>query len=493
VVIGLVGAVGTQLDRVRSLLEERLRVAGYTVKQIRISHDVIPDIAPVGKLPEGDEYSRIKAYMDAGNKARKESGDNAILALGTAAFINSQREKDEEGIPKNAPKRAYLVISLKHPEEVTQLREIYPEGFYLVGVHADGNRRLNYLTNDKRMTPENAHSLMERDKDEHLLYGQRLVDTFHLSDFFVHIDENEDQLKFSIWRLIDLIFGYPYVTPTFDEYAMFMAYSASLRSADMSRQVGAVVTVNDQVVGTGANDCPKAGGGLYWPVLNPQTNKIEDRIHGRDYMRGDDCNKLEQEKIVDEILRSATEVGIDCETLRSVLIESRIFDLTEFGRVVHAEMESLLSCSREHISVRGGTLYTTTFPCHNCAKHIVAAGILRVVFIEPYLKSKAAEFHTDSIQVGLAQTETGGEQRDMVKFQPFVGVGPRRFFDLFSMRLGSGYPLKRNDQGHVLDWKLEDGRLRLQMLPFSYLDLELVASKLFERAREKNKERENAK
>ncbi|MDN3612645.1 hypothetical protein QWZ16_23945 [Vibrio ostreicida] len=26
------------------------------------------------------------------------------------------------------------------------------------------------------------------------------------------------------------------------------------------------------------------------------------------------------------------------------------------------------------------------FPCHNCAKHIVASGIKRVVYVEPYPK-----------------------------------------------------------------------------------------------------------
>ena len=44
----------------------------------------------------------------------------------------------------------------------------------------------------------------------------------------------------------------------------------------------------------------------------------------------------------------------------------------------HAEMEALLSCARSGVSTRGATLYSTTFPCHNCAKHIIAAGVARV-------------------------------------------------------------------------------------------------------------------
>ena len=115
---------------------------------------------------------------------------------------------------------------------------------------------------------------------------------------------------------------------------------------------------------------------------------------------------------------------------------------------------------------------------------IVSAGIARVVFIEPYPKSKAAEFHEDSIQVGFRAGAGGDPGPTRVRFEPFVGVGPRRFFDLFSVRLGSGYHLKRKDaRGERLEWKPENGRLRLQMLPASYLDLELLASDMFNKAR----------
>ena len=60
--------------------------------------------------------------------------------------------------------------------------------------------------------------------------------------------------------MVDLWFGNPFITPTFDEHAMFLAFSAALRSADLSRQVGAVITKDSQILSAGANDCPKAGG-----------------------------------------------------------------------------------------------------------------------------------------------------------------------------------------------------------------------------------------
>lgn len=477
--IGLVGAVGTELEKVARILGDRLKVSGYSVEDVSISSIIIPQCTEVEQCCASDEYERISHLMNAGNKARMESGDNSILALGTAAWISSRREKeqDENESPKYSPRKAYIIKSLKHPDEVVRFREIYPQGFYLVGVYSDEKRRSQYLTEEKRISTENAEQLILRDQDENLPYGQRVTDTFHLSDAFVRLEGDDDHLKNSLWRFLEIIFAHPHRTPTFDEYAMFLAFSASLRSADLARQVGAVIAKNKEIIATGANDCPKYGGGLYWPEFDPEKKKILDLPDGRDYMRGEDANKIEQQKIINGIIEQAIGKGIDEHTLRKALDDSRIRDLTEFGRVVHAEMEALLCCTRNNISSRNATLYCTTFPCHNCAKHIIAAGIERVVYIEPYPKSKAAEFHSDALVLGFNKEEK------LVHFEPFVGIGPRRFFDLFSMRLGSGLPLKRKDaDGQALHWKPEGANLRLQMLPCSYLDLELIAGTMFKQS-----------
>lgn len=470
-VIGLVGAVGTELDKASRIIEQRLNTHKYEVQHVRISRDVIPQIISVSRHPS-DEYERITGLMQAGNEARRKAKDYSILALGAASLISSLRAKDDAGETqqKPAPRRAYIISSLKHPDEVRRLRDIYPQGFYLLGIHSDEPRRHAYLVQEKRIESLKATELIERDEDEHTEYGQQVAATFHLSDFFVHINGHDLALRNSVWRILDLLFGDPYKTPTFDEYAMFMAFAAALRSADLSRQVGAVIAKNREIIATGANDCPKFRGGLYWPEFNEKSQDIEDAKAGRDYTRGDDSNKVEQRAIINDIIREASATGVAEELLRKALAKSRIGDLTEFGRVVHAEMEALLSCARSHASASGATLYCTTFPCHNCAKHVIAAGIERVVYIEPYQKSRAIDFHSDAIAAGF-------------RFEPFVGVGPRRFFDLFSMRLGSGRAVKRKDDaGHALAWKPENSHLRLQMLPSTYLDLELIASNMFHAA-----------
>ena len=472
-VIGLVGAVGSELFKVAQILEERLKRADYETIHIKISKDIIPLLIDISEIQEANESNRISNLMDAGNKARKNADDNSILALGAASKISSLRYNDD-GQPKPRQKTAYIINSLKHPEEVLRLRDIYPRGFYLIGVHSDKKRRLEYLTNDKGISDDDAKKLINRDEYEKFPYGQHVADTFHMSDFFVRDDGTDDRLKNSLWRIVDILFGDPFRTPTFDEYAMFLAFAASLRSADLSRQVGAVIGKKKEVIATGANDCPQYGGGLYWPIINKENGEISDSPDGRDYMRGKDSNTEQQKIIIDEIIEKGEKEGLDASKLKNALECSRIRDLTEYGRVVHAEMEALLSCARNQISAREGTLYCTVYPCHNCAKHIIAAGINRVVYIEPYHKSKAQEFHSESLCAGFEESD------DAVNFEPFVGVGPRLFFDLFSMKLGSGLELKRKDgDGNKIDWKLEDSQLRLQMNPSSYLQFEDAANKKF--------------
>ncbi len=483
-IIGLVGAIGTDMGDVIDVFSDRLKLVGYTVHVIKVSREIIPKLTPV-KVEGIGEAARIRAYMDAGDRIREKTikykegkpleWDYGILANGAAAEIASIRAAQGS---RELKRTAFIIDSLKHPEEVHRLRQIYPRGFYLIGVHPDESVRTAFLKR-KGVADGDIEKLVDRDADENLKHGQRVNDTFHLSDFFVRQDNDPLKFSASVIRIFDILFGSLYITPTFDEFAMFLAFTASLRSADLSRQVGAVVARGAEILGTGANDCPKYGGGLYWPELNPESHEIEDKADGRDYRRGEDSNKIEQRKIIDGIIAKATEAGIDPVKLAEALKASRIKDLTEYGRVVHAEMEALMSCARNNVSTRDAQLFCTTFPCHNCAKHIIAAGVGRVVFIEPYQKSKAVEFHSDAISVGFKPAE------GTVHFEPFVGVGPRRFFDLFSMSLGAGYPIERkDDDGLTKEWNLNSSsKLRVQMLPGSYIELEAEAAAQFEQQR----------
>ncbi|MCX9476510.1 cytidine deaminase, partial [Vibrio cholerae] len=174
-------------------------------------------------------------------------------------------------------RKAFIISSLKHPEEVQKLRTIYSRGFYLIGIHSSEISRRDFLIANKGMSENEANLLIKRDADESDKHGQHTRDTYHLSDFFIDYGSNRHKAQYDIWRTLDLMFGKPFVTPTFDEFAMFMAFSSSLRSADLSRQVGAVMTKNKNIIATGANDIPQAGGGLYWPDYDSKGEKIVDK------------------------------------------------------------------------------------------------------------------------------------------------------------------------------------------------------------------------
>lgn len=478
IVIGLVGAVGTQRKRVVEAITDRLKAFKYDTREISISQDVISMLYSDIPRTFPSEFERISTFIDRGNRARRSSGDNSILAMGACSEIFRERKRDEHGSIEPGQRIAYIVSSLKHPEEVRRLRRVYADGFYLIGIYSSRDMRRDYLVKEKGMELKQAEELIERDEDEVEGHGQHTRDTFHLADFFIHLSNQNAAWKNSLWRTLDLVFGNPYITPNFDEYAMFMAFASALRSADLSRQVGAVIARDNEILATGANDCPKPGGGLYWPEYDPETCEYADAKNGRDYKRGEDSNKKEQRKMIDEIL-SRLDEGIDKSKVEAALLRSRIGDLTEYGRAVHAEMEALLFCARNAVDARGATLYATTFPCHNCAKHIIAAGIARVVYVEPYPKSKAMEFHSDAIAQGQNPSPP------LVALEPFVGIGPRKFFDLFSMRLSTGFELTRKGkEGRVFDWQRGESCARIQMLPRCYLEHEADATQRFATYRE---------
>ena len=57
----------------------------------------------------------------------------------------------------------------------------------------------------------------------------------------------------------------------------------------------------------------------------------------------------------------------------------------------HAEKAAIIQCAAEGISTKGADLYTTVFPCEDCARAIVVAGIRTVFFEEGYSALDAQE------------------------------------------------------------------------------------------------------
>ena len=113
--------------------------------------------------------------------------------------------------------------------------------------------------------------------------------------------------------------------PSWDQYFMGMAHLSALRSKDPSTQVGAViVSPANKVVSIGYNGLPKGC--------------------------SDDEYPWEREG-------SALE--------------------SKYVYVVHAELNAILNAP---LSVQGCRIYVSLFPCNECAKAIIQAGIAEIVY-----------------------------------------------------------------------------------------------------------------
>lgn len=418
VVVGIVSPLGANKDVVQKHLSTRLAERGYQTHLIKIMDLLTKRLTnPLLTGPRNNNW--YSAAQTEGNNFRKRY--EAYDAMAGLAIEHIHRARSEQRGPI-----AFVVSSLKRPEEVELLRTVYGKSFVLLAVHDTDAAMIKGLAERLAKAKHqgfnendgvDAKSLIVRDASEDDdPFGQRVAKTYPLADAFIDASCSTTA-KRETERILDMMFTPCFKSPSRDEHAMMHAYAAGLRSADLSRQVGAaLVSSRGDVLATGTNDVPRAGGGIYWEGDPEDT---------RDFQLGADISKERRLRIVRELLpQFREEKDSDVERL---LKRTQVLALGEFGRTVHAEMDAILCASRNRILVHGTSIYTTTFPCHNCVKHIIGAGIARVVFIMPYEKSLAYELHDDAVvREGLDPNP------NKVILRRFVGVAPRRYADFFA-------------------------------------------------------------
>ena len=81
----------------------------------------------------------------------------------------------------------------------------------------------------------------------------------------------------------------------------------------------------------------------------------------------------------------------------------------EMCYATHAEQNAIIQAARLGVSIEGATLYCTHQPCAVCAKMIVNAGIVRVVYGEGYPDPFAVEMLTEG-GVKLEKYPSEGEE-----------------------------------------------------------------------------------
>lgn len=426
-IIGLCGPIGTDINFISNNLKQILEDSfGYQFIIIKLSDFIIRKYGITSKTKNFDYYNDL---ISKGNDFRN-TFDNDILAKLVIHEITKDRQKKSKTPLELVQKKrvCYIINSIKNPDEYRLLKLVYQNIFYFIGVFSPLEVRRKNLK-DKGISNSDIESLIEIDSDQDDSFGQKVTKTFTSSDYFLRVEDSHEQLvKSKIERFLDLIFGTNVITPNYHETAMYLASSSSANSACLSRQVGASITNSKgDVISVGWNDVPKYGGNLY----NSSDDLADD--HRCINKKGGKCFNDEEKDfltkvIVDELISKKFISHTYEKSLYNFLRDdSRIKDLIEFSRAVHAEMHAIINASQKSgTEMIGGRLYCTTYPCHNCARHIVASGITEIYYIEPYKKSLALKLHDDS----LTENE---KEMNRVKILMYDGVSPNRYMDLFKM------------------------------------------------------------
>jgi deoxycytidylate deaminase len=466
---GVVGPVGAGGSRAISSLKKACEAKGYDVQVVKMSALIKGWGEANGKETPPDGMRPIDSVpilQNLGDEIRK-ADPAGVGRLCLSAIAQRRAELTGADFVQGNPvqpddkKRAWLIDSIRHPAETQLFRRAYGPSFALVGVVCEETVREKRIIGKFLTTPEKHDAdLVQRVKDfitrdaddESKPYGQHVASAFYEADFFVDntLDDETDEkgyLEEALARLVSIVTHDRLIRPSIEETAMHHAHSARVRSACLSRQVGAALVDHyGTVVSTGTNEVPRAGGGVYGEQFSGNKRTHEHRCAFRNPAF---CsNNVEQNAIIDDLIAQIPELSVASDpakaNLRARIRRTRLGGLIEFSRAVHAEMDALLSAGREGTSTVGTRLFVTTFPCHYCARHIVSAGVYEVQFIEPYPKSLALSLHIDAIAVSeadwvppstlsIAEERAREPEEDMgrVLFKPFVGVAPRLYLKAF--------------------------------------------------------------
>jgi deoxycytidylate deaminase len=473
IVIGIIARMGVDVGAVvESINAESLK---YRYKSVHIKlTGFLKDIDHGCNLEVHSTERRYTTYIEACNKARSKAKDAGFFSYLATQTIGLRRSELQAGEHRGI---VYIVDQLKRPEEVQTLREIYGDTFIALSCHAPIDVRIQNITD--RITgdhPETgkedfwrslATQLVDMDEAQDDVFGQAVRSTFPLADFILD-STTKSKIEASTNRLFRILFGDPGMSPTFAEYGNNMAAQAAYRSIDLSRQVGAAIFDDrKKILALGCNEVPAFDGGTYWP--SSETDR-------RDHKIGYDANTIRKRGLVlnvvdllksngslSEELSELSEQELQTKILdekTGILRDAEILDILEYGRALHAEMNAITDVARSNSSTQGATLFVTTFPCHNCAKHIVGAGIKEVFYLEPFPKSQVQRLYPDSIEI-----DPDSSSSKKVIFRQFCGITKRRFALFAKGKL-------KNSTGKTVDWKEATAKFLIDRLPIDYSRLE---------------------
>lgn len=382
-VIGLVGPFGSGCSYVANKIAD---IYGYELFSLS---DVLRDEFKK-EYPKKKKVAR-KELQDFGDKIREEKGCHYLASV-ICEKINQDKTKN------------YVVDSIRNPEEINFLRKSFAQ-FFLFGVFAEPDLRWKRVNekynNDRRAFDEDD----KRDSNEGIGHGQRVTDSFRMSDIILLNNENiikgnknEELFLAKLKHDVNLIEEKEVFAPNHVETNMAIAYAESMRSSCLKRKVGAVIVdLAGAVVSSGYNEVPAAN----------NTCKCEYGMCYRDKLKKDYRESL------DSTIRK------EKEREEAYKLFKKNFKILDYCRALHAEENAILNVARVGASAAlpASTLFTSTYPCNLCANKIAQVGIKHIVYFEPYPMEEAKKILTDK----------GVEQ------EPFEGVTYNGYFRLMEV------------------------------------------------------------
>ncbi len=150
--------------------------------------------------------------------------------------------------------------------------------------------------------------------------------------------------------------------PSWDEYFMDITCLVAKRATCLRRAVGAVVIKDRRLLSTGYNGAPSN-------------------------------------------VRHCAETGC---LRRQLNVPSG--ERHELCRGIHAEQNAIIQAAYHGVSIKGATLYCTNQPCSICAKMIINAGIVRIVYQDGYADPLSTEMLAEA---GIELLKLAGNQGEV--------------------------------------------------------------------------------
>jgi deoxycytidylate deaminase len=402
-VIGLTGAFGSGCTTAAKHLRD---TRGFTV--VRLSDSIRTEWAKTNKA----EPSRLQLQR-LGDELRQKNHPGVLVELA----LQELGQKNNGELPDNI-----AIDGIRNVGEIEHLRDTLGYHFTLIAVLASFDARWDRIAStytDRGLWASEFIEDDKRDKNEETPYGQQVELCVDRADILIDnsIGVSTTDFKKKLLDFADLATGKKLRGASQAEILMNIAFSSSHSSKCVKRHVGAVIVDPiGQVVSAGYNENPL---GTHPCVEEPEY----DNQCFRDIIRNNHFKSLADkgarcpicgEKIVYEKgppwRCKACAAKAEKTNLESFFFPDRALN---WCTAVHAEVWAILAAGER---ARGGTLYTTTFPCAQCAEKIVQSGIRKVVFTESYPDA-----------FGVGRLKLGA-----IELEQFEGVRSSSFERIFS-------------------------------------------------------------